>query len=119
MRTLKDLDDFVSYELAKKLHDKKYIIHSYWYYPERTKEITDVMDTYLVEPKVSAPTFSAVQKFLREELRLYFTFKYDELVDMWECGIKSVTAPTVLCKGVADTYQGSFEEAVTELLEDY
>ncbi len=119
MRTLKDLDDFVSYKLAKKLHDKKYIICSYWYYPERTKEITDVMDTYLAEPKVSAPTFSAVQKFLREELRLYFTFKYDKLVDKWECGIKSVDASTTLCAGVADTYQGAFEEAVTELLEDY
>lgn len=119
MRTLKDLDDFVSYKLAKKLHDKKYIIDSYWYYSERTKEITDVMDTYLAEPKVSAPTFSAVQKFLREELRLYFTFKYDKLVDMWECGIKSVDTPTTLCAGVADTYQGAFEKAVTELLEDY
>ena len=119
MRTLEDLDDFVSYELAKKLHDKKYIIRSNWYYPERTKEITDVMDTYLAEPKVSAPTFSAVQRYLRENEGLYFTFRYDELVDMWECGIKSVAAPTVLCKGVADTYQGAFEEAVTELLEDY
>lgn len=119
MRTLKDLDDFVSYELAKKLHDKKYIICSYWYYPERTKEITDVMDTYLAEPKVSAPTFSAIQKHLRENEGLYFTFRFHELVDMWECELKSVEAPTVLCKGVADTYQGAFEEAVTELLEDY
>lgn len=119
MRTLKDLDDFVSYKLAKKLHDKKYIIRSNWYYPERTKEITDVMDTYLAESKVSAPTFSAVQKHLRENEGLYFTFRYDELVDKWESGIKSVTAPTVLCKGVADTYHGAFEEAVTELLEDY
>ena len=86
------MEDFVSFEIAKKLKEKGFNWTCSHYYRTKSKDLFMIFpreDWSNIEERINAPTISQVLKWLREEKMIYIEiFLYDR---KYSYLIKSIT----------------------------
>lgn len=105
------MEDFITFEIAKKLKEKRFRekVNAYYGKHENIFDVHPALDMNDADYRASAPTISQVLKWLREEKNIYL-----ELVIVvdgeYMCDIYKIDPRPIECLGSTEYYK-TYEEA--------
>ncbi len=107
------MEDFVSFEIAKKLKDKGFNYPCIGHYVDNHLYIAHYHNAFHsdIDESLDAPTISQVLKWLREEKEIYCLPFFEQGIDMWLFCIERPQTGCDFAEYISESIYNTYEAA--------